>query len=61
MYLHAVGVHDAHRHKLGEDPQQFRVGQHAVFQTVIQETGMMAENVVDIRRLQRQRKVDKWL
>lgn len=29
-YLHAVCEHDADRHELGEDPEQLRVGQHAV-------------------------------
>lgn len=59
--MHAVGVHDAHGHELGKNPQQFRVGQHAVFQTVIQETCVMAKNVVNIGRLQRQRNEDESL
>lgn len=44
--LNAVCEHDADRHELGEDPEQLGVGQHTVLQAVIQEAGVMAEDVV---------------
>lgn len=46
--LYAVRKHDADRHELGEDPEQLGVGQHAVLQAVIQEAGVVAENIVDV-------------
>lgn len=46
--LHAVCEHDADGHEFGEDPEELRVGQHAVLQTVVQEAGVMTENVVDV-------------
>lgn len=46
--LHAVCEHDADGHQLGEDPEQLRVGQHAVLQAVVQEAGVVAENVIDV-------------
>lgn len=49
--LHAVCEHDADGHEFGEDPEELRVGQHAVLQAVIQEAGVMAEDVVDVRSL----------
>lgn len=52
-HLHAVGEHDAHRHELGEDLQQLRVGQHAVLQAVVQEARVVAKDVVDVGGLQR--------
>lgn len=51
--LHAVGEHDADGHQFGEDSEKLRVGQHAVLQAVVQEAGVVAENVVDVRRLRR--------
>lgn len=44
--LHAVGEHDTDRHEFGEDPEELRVGQHAVLQAVVQETSVMTKYVI---------------
>lgn len=46
--LHAACEHDADGHEFGEDPQELGVRQHAVFQAVVQEAGVMAEHVIDV-------------
>jgi len=53
FYLHAVGEHNTDRHELGEDPQQLRIGEHTVLQTVIQETGVMTQHVVNVGGLKK--------
>lgn len=51
-HLHTIGKHDAHRHELGENLQQLRVGQHAVLQTVVKETCVVAKDIIDVGGLQ---------
>lgn len=53
--LHAVCEHDADRHEFGEDPEELRVGQHAVLQAVVQEAGVMAKHVIDVWRLEKEK------
>ena len=47
-HLHAVGEHDRHRHQLGEDLEQLRVGEHAVLEAVVQEARVVAQDIVDV-------------
>lgn len=47
-HLHAVGEHDTHRHQLGEDLEQLRVGEHAVLEAVVQEARVVAQDIVDV-------------
>lgn len=54
--LHAVCEHDAHSHEFREDPEELRVGQHAVLQAVVQEAGVVAEHIVDVGRLQKKKR-----
>lgn len=48
MHLHAVCEHDADSHEFGEDSEELRVGQHAVLQAVVQEAGVVTENVINV-------------
>lgn len=48
LHLHAVCEHDANSHQFGEDSEKLRVGQHAVLQAVVQEAGVVAENVINV-------------
>lgn len=47
-HLHAVGEHDTHRHQLGEDLEQLWVGEHAVLQAVVQEAGVVAQDIINV-------------
>lgn len=47
-HLHAVGEHDTHRHQLGEDLEQLRVGEHAVLEAVVQEARVVAQDIVNV-------------
>lgn len=47
-HLHAVGEHDTDRHQLGEDLEQLWVGEHAVLQAVVQEAGVVAQDIVNV-------------
>lgn len=51
-HLHTIGKHDAHRHELGKNLQQLRVGQHAVLQAVVKETCVVAKDVINVGSLQ---------
>lgn len=48
LHLHAVCEHDADSHEFGEDSEELRVGQHAVLQAVVQEAGVVTENVINV-------------
>ena len=50
-HLHTVGEHDTHRHKLGENLQQLRVGQHALLQAVVKETCVVAKHIINVGSL----------
>lgn len=47
-HLHAVGEHDTHRNQLGEDLEQLWVGEHAVLQAVVQEAGVVAQDIINV-------------
>lgn len=47
-HLHAICEHDADSHQFGEDSEKLRVGQHAVLQAVVQEAGVVGEDVINV-------------
>lgn len=54
-YLHAVGEHDTDGHHLGKNLQEFRIGEHAIFQAIVQEAGVVGQYVVYVGGLQSER------